>query len=58
MRELCKLVKINKDDIYRLVRENRFPKPLPISARKWRWLVSDIEDWIVELKEQSRSIKF
>ena len=48
--EVEKMLKINRKEIYALVKKNNFPKPIVIALRKWRWRLIDIDNWINNLK--------
>lgn len=45
-----------KSSIYRKIKENSFPKQIPISAKTVVWLESDIEHWMQEkIKEATNN---
>ena len=49
--EITRLLKIDRHAIYRMVKCKNFPAPIIVSTRKYRWLKSDIEEWILLKKE-------
>jgi predicted DNA-binding transcriptional regulator AlpA len=51
--ELTKLLKMDANLIYKMVKNGNFPKPLNISLRKYRWDISDIQSWINKLKSDT-----
>lgn len=32
--------------LYRLIRDGRFPRPIPLGSRSVGWLQSEIDDWL------------
>lgn len=48
--DLKKMLKVDARHIYRLVKLNKFPQPLAVSPRKFRWLLTDIENWLMYIK--------
>lgn len=40
------LTGLSRSTIYALMADNRFPKPIPLSARSVGWLEADINLWI------------
>lgn len=44
----CEKVGIPESGIYALIREGRFPKPVPLSKRRTGFLETELEDWIAE----------
>jgi len=53
LRTLTSSLQISRSQIYQLIQEEKFPKPLKL-GRSSRWLKSDIHNWI-ELQEVTRS---
>ena len=53
LRTLTSSLQISRSQIYQLIQEEKFPKPLKL-GRSSRWLKSDIHKWI-ELQEFTRS---
>ena len=47
--EVVQMLKINRKELYLLVKKNKFPKPIIISTRKWRWRITDIDIWVKNL---------
>ena len=44
-------VGLSRVTIWRLCRENKFPKPLHTSEKNRAWLLDEIEQWIEERSE-------
>lgn len=38
---------LSKSSLYRLIKEGRFPSPVPLTGRAVAWLESEIDEWIV-----------
>jgi prophage regulatory protein len=45
-RELRKRIGLSRTTVWRLIREGRFPRPLPLTARLVGFRESDVEAWI------------
>jgi prophage regulatory protein len=41
-------VGLSKPTIYRLMKENRFPRPVELGERARGWLESELDEWITE----------
>jgi predicted DNA-binding transcriptional regulator AlpA len=48
IKEVSEVVRLSISHIRRLVKDNRFPRPINISERRTVWLVSGIETFIQE----------
>jgi len=46
MKELSHIVGFKPWNIYRLIREGNFPRPVRLGQRAVAWRESDISDWI------------
>lgn len=46
MKELSRIVGYKPWNIYRLIREGDFPRPVRLGQRAVAWRESDISDWI------------
>lgn len=44
--QVTQLTALSTSSIYRLIREDRFPKPIKLSERASAWRLEDIETWI------------
>ncbi len=44
--EVVRLTGLSKPSIYRLVKENQFPKQVKLSSRAVAWRMTDISTWI------------
>lgn len=51
-KEVCNLLQIHENTLYKWSKEGKFPKPFKIYGKnsKSRWLYSDIEQFIKESK--------
>lgn len=49
--EVVDLVGLSRVTIWRLCREDKFPKPLHTSEKNRAWLPSEIEQWVEERSE-------
>ncbi len=56
LKDVVKRVRLGKTSIYKLVKENKFPKPLKLSDRAVGWSSEDIQRWINTRPVCSRSI--
>lgn len=48
MKDLRKLIPYSSTHIYRLIKQNKFPKPIRLGVNRVAWKSSDIEAWIEE----------
>ena len=46
MRELVGIVSMSRANIYRMVKEGKFPKWIKLAERTSAWRLSEIEAWI------------
>jgi prophage regulatory protein len=46
--ELRKRIGLSRSSVYSLVRQGRFPRPIPLSARAVGWSQAEVEQWIAE----------
>ena len=49
---VCKMTSLSRSTIWRLVKNNKFPKPFSISQRATAWKVEDIKDWVENKKSE------
>lgn len=54
MKEVVQKVGISKSNIYRLMPEGKFPRPVTIGPNSVAWLEDDVEGWIQEKIEIAR----
>ena len=47
--EVERRVGLGRSALYRAMREGRFPEPLRVGPKSVRWLLSEVEKWIVDL---------
>jgi prophage regulatory protein len=50
--EVTKIVGFKKSTIYKFIKNNAFPRPIKI-GKSSRWLLSDINNWINQFKEET-----
>ncbi len=50
MKQLVKVIGLSTSTIYRLIKEDSFPRGKRLSIRRRGWLVTDIDRWIIERK--------
>jgi len=53
--QVCKNTALARSTIYKLVSEGTFPEPIKLTARSSGWLVNEVDDWITNRIEESRS---
>jgi len=46
--EICELIGCNRVTLWRMCRDNRFPKPLEITGNKRGWPRSDYDRWLAD----------
>jgi prophage regulatory protein len=46
LQDVLNLVNLGRSTIYRMIREQKFPKPTKLGKRATRWTNTDIEHWI------------
>ena len=46
--EVERVVGLKRSALYRAMREGRFPEPLRVGPKSVRWLLSEVEQWIVD----------
>jgi prophage regulatory protein len=46
---------LSRSSIYLRVTEGTFPKPISLGARAVGWLESEVDDWVSQMIELSRS---
>ena len=51
--EVAKMLKVNRNFVYKLIKDGLFPKPVKL-GRSSRWLKSEVEAWLQERINQSR----
>ena len=55
--EVERLTSLHKSSIYRLMKEDKFPKPLRLSTMRVAWRLADIEDWVNSLETTDRVLE-
>lgn len=53
--EVLERTGFSKAWIYRLISQNRFPKPIKLGERAIAFLENEIDDWIEQVIQSSRS---
>jgi len=46
---------LSRSTLYSLIKEGKFPPPIPLGARAVGWLSSDVDAWIESRVKASRS---
>ena len=46
--DVIKFTGLSRSNIYKLIQEAKFPKPVSISERCVAWIERDVEEWIEE----------
>ena len=55
IKELSAMLGIARSSIYRLMKENKFPKQIKLTERTVVWRLSIINQWIAEREKASQS---
>lgn len=55
LREVVDTTRLSRTTIYTLVQNGEFPRPLRLSSRAAGWLLSEIQDWLIQ-KAASRNV--
>ena len=45
MPSACTFVALSESTLQKMIRENQFPRPRVLSAKRVGWLVRELEDW-------------
>jgi prophage regulatory protein len=53
--QVCEITGLSRSSIYQFQAENRFPRAVKISERAVGWVEHEIQTWLAERLEQSRS---
>lgn len=56
MGEVCRRTGLSKSQIYRLVGEVEFPKPIKLSARAMAFVEAEVERWLQQRIAESRQV--
>ena len=48
--EVTRITGIGRSNLYEMVKEGRFPKPVKLSVRSVGWRQSDVNAWLSSLK--------
>ena len=55
IKELATMLGIGKSTIYRLIKDNKFPKQIRLTERTSVWRLSEINKWI---KDREKATKY
>ena len=55
IKELSAMLGIARSSIYRLMKENKFPKQIKLTERTVVWRLSIVNQWIAEREKASQS---
>jgi len=55
--DVMKATALSRSSIYAFIKENTFPKPIPLGARAVGWLETEISDWISQKTELRGDVK-
>lgn len=51
LRDVVYLTGLSRSTVYSLIQNEKFPKPLRLSARASGWLLGEVEEWINSCRE-------
>ena len=54
LRELAPMLSLGESTIYKLIKENKFPKQIKLTERTSVWRLSVINQWIAEKENESQ----
>lgn len=57
LKDVVAFTKLSSSTIYRLTKTGDFPKPIKLATHASGWLESEINDWILERREVSETVK-
>jgi prophage regulatory protein len=46
LKRVRELTSLGKSTIYRLISENKFPRPVKLTERRVAWRASDLTEWL------------
>jgi prophage regulatory protein len=52
IRDILDVVPVSRNTIERMVKEGRFPKPVPISLNRRGWYRSEVDAWMESLRDK------
>ena len=53
--QVCKMTGLCRSSVYQMESEGQFPKRIKIGARSVGWIESEVQTWLRQRLEQSRS---
>lgn len=53
LNDVMRQTKLSRSTIYKLIKEQTFPKPFPLGARSVGWTEQQISDWIEQQAEKA-----
>ena len=55
--EVVRLTAVSRSQIYSLISQGRFPRPVRVSTRSARFVLVEVEGWIADRIDESRRPK-
>ena len=55
--EVERITSLRKTTIYRLMKQDKFPKPLRISSMRVAWRTTDIQAWVESLNQDEMILR-
>lgn len=55
LKEVVRRVGISKSNIYRLIPDGKFPRPIQLGPNSVAWLESEVSAWVNDKIEQARA---
>lgn len=55
LKELAFMLGLGRSTIYRLIKDNKFPKQIKLTERTSVWRLSEINQWIAEKETPTRT---
>ena len=52
--ELCRIVKVSRPTIYKMVRSQQMPPPIKLANRAIRWPTAEIREWLKKSAQSDR----
>lgn len=52
-KELCRLLDVSRTTLWRLRKEEGFPKPVHLVGKVWRWKEAEVLAWIEQRRDQT-----
>lgn len=55
LREVCRRTTLSKTQLYRMVADGKFPRPVPISEGRKAWVDKEVHTWMDEKRKGRES---